>query len=81
MIADCSVAGGAEHSAAGGAESFVTQDTDSSMAGGTEGSVAGGIEYLGGAFLVCSAYCCPSPLHALPHSHRWGNVVLMSISL
>ena len=73
MIADCSVVGGAE--------SFVTQDTDYSVAGGTEGSVVEGIEYLGGTFLVGSAYHYPSPLHALPHSYKWGNVVPMSISL
>ena len=81
MNADCSVAGSTECSVVGGTESFVTQDDDCSVAGGTEGSVTGGIEYFGSAFLVGSAYHHPSPLCALPHSCKWGNVVPMSISL
>ena len=73
MIADCS--------AAGGAESFVSQGADCSVVGGAEWSVVGGIEYFGDAFLVDFAYCHPSPLCALPHSCKLGNVVLMSIFL
>ena len=73
MTADCSAAEGAEHSVVGSAESFVTQDADC--------SVAGDAECFGGAFLVGSAYCHPSPLHVLPHSCKWGNVVPMSTFL
>ena len=73
MIAGCSTAGVAE--------SFASQVNECSVIGGTEGSVAVGIEYSGGAFLAGFAYCHPSPLHALPHSYKWGNAVCMSISL
>ena len=75
MTADCSGAGGAEHSVAGGAESFVIQDVECSVAGGTEGSVAGGAEYCGGTFLVGSTYHHLHLLHTLPCSFKWGNVV------
>ena len=81
MTGDYSVAGGAEYSVAGGTERFVTQGAGYSVARDTGGSVAGGAEYLGGTFLVGSAYHHPSPLHALPHSCKWGNAVPMSISL
>ena len=54
---------------------------DCSVAGGAESFVAGGVEYFGGTFLVGTAYCHPRPLHAHPHSHKWGNVVPMSISV
>ena len=79
----------AGRSAAGGTESFVSQDIGCSVVGGTEGfgsqdidcSVVGGTEGFGGACVVSFAYHHPSPLHALPHSYNWGNVVPMSISL
>ena len=54
---------------------------DYSTAGGAECSEAGGTEDFEGTFLVGSAYCHPSLLHALPHSCKWSNVVPMSISL
>ena len=63
MIAGCSVVGDAE--------GFGSQDIDCSVVWGTEG--------FGGAFMVGFAYCCPSPLHALPHAYKWGNAVPMSI--
>ena len=55
--------------------------TDCSVAGSTEGFVAGGTEYFGDTFSVGSAYHHPSPLHVLPHSCKWGNVVPMSTFL
>ena len=97
MIAGCSVARGAENfasqdngcSVVGGAEGFGFKDIDCSVVGGAEGfgfkdidcSVVGGAEGFGGTFMVGFAYCHPSPLHALPHSCKWGNAVPMRISL
>ena len=70
---DCSVVGGTE--------GFGSQDIECSVVGDAKGYAAVDIEYFGGTFLVSFAYHCPSPLHALPQSYKWGNVVPMSISL
>ena len=70
MIADCSVAGGAE--------SLVSQDIDCSVVGGIGGFVVVGVE-----FLACIlGWFCILPYQsscALPHSYKWGNAVPMSI--
>ena len=71
MIADCSVVGGTEGS--------VAQGVDCPVVGGTGYSAAGGTERFGGTSLVGFANHHPSPLHALLHFCKWGNVVPMSI--
>ena len=54
---------------------------DYSVARDAEHSAAGALTILGVHSWVGSAYHHPSPLHALPHSCKWGNVIPMSISL
>ena len=81
MIAGCSAAWDTKNS--------VSQYIGCSVVGCTEGfgfqdidcSVVGGTECFGDTFLVGFAYHHPSPLCALPHSYRWGNVVHMSLFL
>ena len=81
MIAGCSAAGGAESFASQAIGCFVIEGTEGFGSQDIDHSVVGGAEGFGGAFMVDFAYCCPSPLHALPHSYKWGNAVPMSISL